>query len=380
MQGTIVGLQIYSLTKDELALGMIGGAEAVPAIIIALFGGWVADHFNRRNIVIISLSALSILTFLLLLISINCEWVISILGVWPIYIVIFFTGVARAFLGPAQFSLLPQTLPNPDFYKNAISWNSVLWQTSMVAGPPIGALIYSLHGVNVAYMSSLILLVISVIVFLLITSKPLPETKTQTNILTSLKEGLSFVFKKQEIISAMSLDMLAVLFGGAVALMPVFCDVVYHVPEQGVGLLRAAPAIGSIPMMLLLAYLPLKKNAGFKMLLCVAGFALSMICFSLNENYVLGVIILAISGAFDAVSVVIRQTLLQTLTPENMKGRVSAVSNIFVGSSNEIGEVESGVAAKFLGLQQSVFFGSIISLLVVVIMYFKAKKLRSLNL
>jgi MFS family permease len=380
MQGTIVGLQVYHLTKDELALGMIGGAEAVPAILIALFGGWVADHYNRRNIVLISLGALVVLTLLLLGISMNVGSVLKIFGVYPIYAVIFFTGIARAFIGPAQFALLAQTLPNKDYYKNAISWNSFVWQATMVAGPPIGALVYSYFGVDFAYGLDFILLLISVGLFLLMVSKAVPETKADVSIVESLKEGLSFVFGKQEILWAMSLDMFAVLFGGAVAMMPAFCDKVLHVGPEYVGLLRSAPAIGSVSMMLLFTYFPIRKKAGIKMLWAVVGFALSMMAFAFSENYILSVFILAVSGAFDAVSVIIRQTLLQTLTPENMKGRVSAVSNIFVGSSNEIGEVESGVAARMLGLQRSVVVGSFISLLVVGVAFAKAKKLLKLDL
>ncbi len=380
MQGTIVSLQVYDITKDELALGMIGGAEAVPAILIALFGGWVADHYNRKNIVLVTLSCLALLTIALLWISLDTSGVIHQYGVIPIYSIIFLTGVARAFLGPAQFSLLPQTLPNKEFYKNAISWNSVLWQATMVSGPPLGALAFSYFGVETAYVIDGCLLFLAVFFFLLLRSQALPASRQDVSIFESLKEGLGFVIGKQEVLWAMTLDMFAVLFGGAVAMMPAFCDKVLNVGPEGVGLLRAAPALGSIPMMLVFTYYPIRKKAGLKMLWSVVGFALSMMIFSYNENYVWAIIILAVGGAFDAVSVIIRQTLLQTLTPENMKGRVSAVSNMFVSSSNEIGEVESGVAAKALGLQSSVFWGSCVSVLVVGIAYFKAKKLRDLDL
>lgn len=380
MQGTIVSLQIYDITKDELALGMIGGAEAVPAILIALFGGWVADHYNRRKIVLWALSSLAILTILLLLISLNVSNVLSTYGVFPIYSIIFFTGVARAFLGPAQFSLLPQTLPDKDYYKNAISWNSFIWQATMVTGPPLGAVIYSYMGVHNAYIADGIFLAIAVLFFLAMGPKALHEMQAKTSVVESLKEGLHFVTGKPEILWALTLDMLAVLFGGAVAMMPAFCDKVLQVGPEGVGLLRAAPALGSVPMMLLFTYFPIKKRAGRKMLWSVAGFALSMMVFAYNTNYVWAVIILAVGGAFDAVSVIIRQTLFQTLTPEHMKGRVSAISNIFVSSSNEIGEVESGVAAKTLGLQTSVILGSCVSMVVVAVAFFKARKLRDMEL
>jgi MFS family permease len=380
MQGTIVSLQVYDITKDELALGMIGGAEAVPAILIALFGGWVADHYNRKSIVLVALSCLALLTIALLWVSLDASGVIHQYGVVPIYSIIFLTGVARAFLGPAQFSLLPQTLPNKDYYKNAISWNSVLWQATMVSGPPLGALAYSYLGIETAYIVDGCLLGLAVFFFLLLRSQTLQESRPDISILESLKEGLGFVIGKQEVLWAMTLDMFAVLFGGAVAMMPAFCDKVFNVGPEGVGLLRAAPALGSIPMMLVFTYYPIRKKAGLKMLWSVVGFALSMMIFSYNENYVWAIVILAIGGAFDAVSVIIRQTLLQTLTPDHMKGRVSSVSNMFVSSSNEIGEVESGVAAKALGLQASVFWGSCVSVLVVGIAYFKAKKLRDLDL
>ena len=380
MQGTIVGLQVYAITKDELALGMIGGAEAVPAILIALFGGWVADHYNRRIIVLIALSALALLTGLLLCVSWDISHVLTIYGPYPIYGIIFFTGVARAFLGPAQFALLPQTLPSKDYYKNAISWNSFIWQASMVSGPPMGALFYSYYGLHSAYVIDASLLLVSILFFVSMGAKALPEIKPDVSIVDSLKEGLGFVIGKQEVLWAMTLDMFAVLFGGAVAMMPAFCDKVLHVGPEGVGLLRAAPALGSIPMMLLFTYFPIRKQAGLKMLWSVVGFAASMMVFAYNSSYFWAVVILAVGGAFDAVSVIIRQTLLQTLTPEHLKGRVSSVSNMFVSSSNEIGEVESGVAAKALGLQFSVFVGACLSMVVVGVAYLKAKKLRDLHL
>lgn len=380
MQGTIVSLQVYDITKDELALGLIGGAEAVPAILIALFGGWVADHYNRRKIVLWALSSLAFLTVLLFLISLNVSNVLGQYGVFPIYAIIFLTGVARAFLGPAQFSLLPQTLPSKEYYKNAISWNGFIWQATMVTGPPLGAIIYSYLGVQNAYMADGMLLLVAVLFFIAMGPKALHEVQAGASMVESLKEGLGFVLGKPEILWALTLDMLAVMFGGAVAMMPAFCDKVLHVGPEGVGLLRAAPALGSVPMMLLFTYFPVKKRAGRKMLWSVAGFALSMMVFAYNTSYIWAVVILAVGGAFDAVSVIIRQTLLQTLTPEHMKGRVSAISNIFVSSSNEIGEVESGIAAKTFGLQASVLIGSCLSMVVVAVALVKARKLRDMEL
>ncbi len=304
----------------------------------------------------------------------------AVFGTVPIYSVIFLSGIARGFFGPATFSFMPQLLPDKNFYINAVSWSSTTWQGASVAGPAIGGLLYGFFGVQASYAADVALTVLAFLFFFLIGSKPLPATTERLPIKESLLSGIRFVFNNQIILSAISLDLFAVLFGGAVALLPIFASEILHTGPQGLGFLRAAPALGSVAMAVYITHNPIKIEAGKKMLFCVAGFGVCMILFGLSTNFYFSLLLLGLSGAFDSVSVIIRSTLMQTLTPEHMKGRVSSVNNIFVGSSNEIGSFESGSVAKLVGVVPSVIFGGCMTLLVVAITTFKADKLRKLNL
>ncbi len=388
IQAVIVSWQIFELTKNPLSLGLIGLAEAVPFISIALFAGHVVDNGDRKKILLNALWVLLICSFFLLALAINLGLLSLQLITGCLYFVIFVSGVARGFLGPAQFAIMSQTVEDKSHFGNAVSWNSTIWQTSQVIGPALGGLIFAFfgkhvgqHGYIAAYSFDVIFMATSIILFSGI--KLIPIVKTQINklsIFESLREGLQFVLKKQEILAALSLDMFAVLFGGAIALLPIYCKDILHVGAEGLGMLRAAPAIGSIIIMLLIAYKPIKKGAGKIMLYCVAGFGLSILFFGISQLFWVSFLFLAISGMFDAVSVVIRQTLIQTLTPEDMKGRVSSVNSVFVGSSNEIGSFESGLAASILGTVNSVIFGSCMTFVVVLVTSIKANKLKQLDL
>ncbi len=254
------------------------------------------------------------------------------------------------------------------------------WQGASVAGPAIGGLLYGFFGIEASYAADVLLMLLAFLFFFLIGAKPLPPTTERLPIKESLLSGIRFVFGNQIILSAISLDLFAVLFGGAVALLPIFASDILRTGPQGLGFLRAAPAVGSVLMAVYLTHRPMKVNAGIKMLIGVAGFGLCMILFGLSTNFYFSMLLLSLSGMFDSVSVIIRSTLMQTLTPEHMKGRVSSVNNIFVGSSNEIGAFESGFAARLMGVVPSVVFGGIMTLLVVGITTFKADKLRKLNL
>ena len=380
IQAVIVGWQIYDITEDPLSLGLIGLAEAIPSIVVSLYAGYVADMVPRKKIIIVVITALLLCSAALLFFTLDISNVLEQYGTLPIFAVIFISGIARGFMGPAVFSFMPQLVASKQLYTNAITWSSTTWQAASVAGPAAGGLIYGFAGITAAYATDAVLVLLSLIAFAFIGSKPLPENANPQNLMDSLRSGIRFVFDNQIILSAISLDLFAVLFGGAVALLPIFASDILETGPQGLGFLRAAPAVGSVLMAMVLAYYPIKANAGNKMLWSVAGFGVCIILFGLSRSFWFSMLLLALSGAFDSISVIIRSTLIHTLTPEYMKGRVSSVNNIFIGSSNEIGAFESGFTAKLMGVVPAVVFGGIMTLVVVGVTSLKADKLRTLDL
>jgi MFS family permease len=380
IQAVVVGWQIYDITKDALSLGLIGLAEAIPSIVVALYAGHVADHTSRKKIIVTCVLVLLVCSILLLAYTTDLGFFLRQQGVLPIYTVIFLSGIARGFMGPAIFSFMPQIIKNKELYANAVSWNTTIWQSASVAGPAVGGLVYGFWGITASYGLDVGLMMLASLFFILIPGRPLPVSTTKLKIKESLLTGLRFVFGNQILLSAISLDLFAVLFGGAVALLPIFAAEILHTGPQGLGFLRAAPAIGSVLMAVYITHHPVRAQAGKKMLLCVAGFGVCMILFGLSSSFWLSLVVLALSGAFDSISVIIRSTLMQMLTPEHMKGRVSSVNNIFVGSSNEIGAFESGLTARLMGAVASVVFGGCMTLTVVGFTAWKADKLRRLEL
>ena len=378
MQGRIVGWQIVQYTKDPFLIGVIYLTEAIPAILTALFAGHIADIIQRKKIIVVATVILSVFTSVLFSFTLKDNYVLHRYGILPIYAVIFFTGIGRAFIAPSFFAFMSQIVPRED-YPNATTWNSTAWQIGAIAGPALGGLA-CLIGINIAYASDFIMMLIALGLIAFIKSRPIPERLVREDLFTSLSKGVKFVFGNQIIVSALSLDLFAVLFGGAVSLLPLFSTIVLHTTSIGFGILGAAPAVGAVIMTAIMAYVPPFKNAGRNMLLAVVGFGVCMILFALSTNLILSVLLLALSGAFDSVSVIVRATILQIMTPDEMKGRVSSVNSIFLGSSNEIGGFESGLAAKIMGLIPSVIFGGSMTILVVGFTYLKAKTLRSLRL
>ena len=379
MQSVIVGWQIYELTHDALALGLIGLAEAIPFIMSSLFGGGhFADIFNRKKIILISTSVYILCAVALFLISSQFHNYLITFGTYPIYLVILVTGLARGFLSPAISAFAAQLVPK-ELYGNASTWNSIAWQTAAVTGPAIGGLIYGFFGIQVSYFLVICFSIAGLFFFSVIRKKPMPERSKEENIFQSLSAGFKFVFHNQIILSALSLDMFAVFFGGAVSVLPVFADQILHTGAKGLGFLRAAHAVGAIIMSLWQAHWPLFKHAGRNLLICVFAFGLCMILFAISTNFYLALIILMISGMVDNVSVIIRATIVQLYTPDEMRGRVSSVNGIFIGSSNELGSFESGAAAKLLGLIPSVIFGGTMTLGVVAAVRSLAPKLRKLS-
>jgi MFS family permease len=378
MQATIVAWQIFELSdKDPFALGLIGLTEAVPSILIALYAGHLVDSMSRKAIILRAMGILIFASFFLLFFSF--EFVQKQLGspILPIFGVIFLTGLARGFLAPAFFAFLTQIVKKEEM-PNAIAWNSTNWQIAAVAGPALGGLLYGFFGLSITYFIQTLLFLGAFTFAWLIKAKPKPEVNPEESLRERLFSGLHFVFNHQIILSAISLDLFAVLFGGAVALLPAFAADILNVGPMGLGFLRSAQSLGAIPAALALAYYPIRRSMGKILLVSVAGFGVCMILFALSTNFWLSFLLLILSGAFDSVSVVIRSNLIQTYTPENMKGRVSAVNSIFISSSNEIGAFESGLAAKLLGVVPSVIFGGFMTIFVVGLVGFYAKKLRRL--
>jgi MFS family permease len=364
MQSVIVGWQVYALTKDPLSLGMIGLAEAIPFLGMALYAGHVADKAVRKRIILISSVIYFACAVVLFFLSTGMDGIPGGKIVTIIYSIIFLTGFARAFFYPAQSALMAQIVPR-ELYVNSSTWNSTAWHIAAVTGPAVGGLIYGWLGIVSAYGAVLLFAATSILFFINLKRYPLPQNGKDEPLLDSLKTGLRFVFAKKVILGAMALDMFAVLFGGAVAMLPVFAAEILHTGPEGLGLLRAAPALGAVVMAIILAYHPPLHNAGRKLLAGVAGFGICMILFALSTNFYLSFLLLALSGVFDNISVIIRHSILQIFTPDEMRGRVASVNSIFIGSSNELGSFESGLAARLLGLVPSVLFGGTMTLLIV---------------
>lgn len=378
IQSVVVAWQVYDLTHDPLSLGLIGLAEAIPSIGVSLYAGHIADIIPRKRIILVCLSVLLICSLALLFFTLEPGKYLLEYGVISIYSVIFVSGVARGFITPALFAYMPQLIPR-ELYSNAITWNSTLWETAAIGGPAIGGFLYGFIGIQVSYLADVLLMFTGLILALGISNKPLPPESEEQGIIEKIRAGLRFVFNNQIILGAISLDLFAVLFGGAVALLPIFAKEILLVGPEGLGVLRASPSIGALMMAFYITHRPIKKNTGKILLYCVAGFGVCMISFAVSTSFWLSLFLLMVSGMFDCVSVIIRSTLLQTLTPENMKGRVSAVNHIFIGSSNEIGMFESGVAARLLGVVPSVIFGGCMTLVTVSVVALYAKSLRALQ-
>jgi MFS family permease len=371
-----VGYYVYELTNDPLMLGFIGLAEAVPAIGISLWAGHLADKHNRRNILVGCIAVLLVCSIALLGVALSQESMSQWALLASIYGIIFCTGIARGFFSPTNFAFLPQIVDR-ERLQNAITWNSSTWEVASITGLGLGGLIYGFGGVATAFGTMSLLCGAALVFALQIAPRKVPDFDHSETALSRIKAGLSFVFSKQIIIATIAMDLFAVFFGGAVALMPVFAKDILHVGPEGAGLLRAAMAIGAISMAVFLAHRPLGKNAGKIMMGCVAGFGLCIIGFGLSTHFYLSFAIMVLAGMFDEVSVFIRSALVQFQTPEHMKGRVSSVSSIFITSSNELGAFESGVAARAFGTVPSVVFGGLMTLAVVGVTWWRAPKLRS---
>lgn len=381
MQFIIIEWQVYSLTKNPLSLGIIGLMEVIPAISMALFAGHIVDQKEKKGLLFKCILGFSVISFGLFLLT----WppVVSDVStqtiLYSIYFLVFLGGLVRAFLGPTIFSLLALIVPKKE-YANAATWSSSVWQISSVLGPAVAGFYITWIGVHWSMCFVLACSIFALIALSQIATKPILNPKIGEPIMDSLKEGVKFVFNNKTILGALSLDMIAVLFGGAVALLPVFAQDILKVGPEGFGVLRAAPAVGSFLILIVSAYIPFNKNAGMKLLSAIFAFGICIIVFGLSSIFWLSVAALFLSGIFDGISVVIRQTILQLKTPDHMRGRVSAVNSIFVGSSNELGAFESGLTAKLMGTVTAVVFGGSMTLLTVFITGVVSPTFRKLDL
>jgi MFS family permease len=375
----VLSWQVFQLTHDYLSLGLLGLAEAIPAVSLALFGGYVADRNDRRKIIIIVMIFQLLSAVALTIISLHYEKHPELKSALPFYGIMFVVGLLRGFFSPAQLPLMTQVVPR-EAYANSSAWNSTFWHIAVVVGSAGGGLLLGFTGKLATYSIVIGLLLLGLIQMTRIAPRPLQKVLREEGMLVSIRQGLRFVFTNQFIFGALLLDLIAVLFGGAMALLPVFASDVLEVGEKGFGFLRAAPFIGSVAMALYMTKHPPVKNTGKKLLACVSGFSVCMIAFALSKSFALSIAILAISGAFDNVSVVIRSTILQLFTPDEMRGRVASVSTMFISSSNEIGAFESGFAAKLFGLIPSVIIGGSIALASVGATMMALPKLRKLSL
>ncbi|RKE98739.1 MFS transporter [Ichthyenterobacterium magnum] len=387
MQFVIIEWQVYALTKDPLYIGLIGLMEIIPALGMALFAGHIVDQKEKRNLLAICIALFSIISFGMFWITsptITETWSVQQI-LYAIYTLVFFGGLLRSFFGPSIFSLVALIVPKK-IYPNAATWNSSTWQMARVLGVTFAGFSIGWLGENdqmgVHWSLCIVfgLVMFSLVMLFSIKKKPILNPNIGEPMVQSLKEGVTFVFKTKAILGALTLDMISVLFGGAIALAAVFATDILGVGSEGFGILVAAPNVGSFLTMLVTAYIPIVRKAGLKLLVAVFGFGLSIIAFGLSSIFWISVLALFFSGVFDGVSMVIRQTILQLKTPDHMRGRVSSVNSMFVGSSNELGAFESGLTAKLMGTATAVVFGGTMTLITVLTTAFVSPTFRKLDL
>ena len=376
VQGVVVGWQVYQVTRDPLALGLVGLAEAIPFIGFALPAGQLADRIDRRRICLVAVGVLACCSATLF--GMTRSGFIRSGTVWAVYLVIFLSGIARSFLQPTRTALAAD-LVSRELYVNSITWRSSTWQFAAVAGPALGGLLLGFGGPALSYGVASALLLVALTVLLRITARPRPAAEDGATGLAGLLEGVRFVASQPVLLGAQTLDLFSVLFAGAEALMPLFALEILHVGAEGLGLLRAAPAAGSVLMSVYLSHRPLRGRLGRVLLVSVALYGVCISGFGVSRSFPLSLLLLSLSGMFDNISVVLRSTLLQILTPRHLLGRVAAVNAVFIGSSNEIGAFESGVAARLLGAVPAVVLGGVVPMMVVALIAWRVPDLRKLE-
>lgn len=380
MQATLISWEVFAITKDPFSIGLIGLVEFIPAVIMAIYSGYIIDKSDKKKLLHLSLAGNLLLTILFAYIT--SEHALAIFNksavLICIYMIAFLTGIARAFSGPTSFALVSMLVPKQKL-PNATSWHSSSWQIAAVSGPAVGGLLYGEKGITFAFIIMIIMLSFAVLVLFFIKPKPPVAILKKEPMLKSIQEGFRFVWHSKEILGVLSLDLFAVFFGGATALLPYFSDQILKTGPEGLGILRSAPGIGAIMVMLIINFIPMKKQQGKIMLLCVGGFGLMMIVFGLSTLFWISFAALLISGILDGISVIVRSTVLQLKTPEAMKGRVSSLNSIFIISSNELGAFESGFASRLMGVVPAVVFGGIMTISVVAYNWVKNPTIKRLS-
>lgn len=379
MQNLILSWLVYGITKDPLSLGLIGIAEIIPFLSVVLFAGNMADKFSRKKMVFWSTFVIFLASNFLYYLSMHEKDFEPSLLLTFYYSFVVILGLSRGFFGPASQSMVPTLVPAAVF-ANATTWNTTAFHIASILGPAFGGLLFGFGGAGISMPVIVILQIISLLLYYFLNYKQVYGESNNEPIFKRLSGGIKFVFSNQVIINSLSLDLFAVLFGGATALLPVFAAEVYHCGPQGLGMLRSAPAAGAVLMAVVLMWKPPGKGAGKILLGAVAMFGFCMIVFALSKNFYLSLFVLALSGAVDNVSVVIRQTLVQMNTPDEMRGRVASVNSVFISLSNEIGSFESGLAAKIFGLVPSVIYGGLATIGVVGVTAKIAPKLREMDM
>jgi MFS family permease len=379
IQEVVLAYEIYKITHNPLALGLIGLAEAVPFISLVLFGGHFADNRDKKKIMQVTLSLIIASSIFLLYASTQLQSADQDFHIYSIYAVIFIIGLSKGFFSPAASSLNPFLVPK-EVFANAATWNSSFWQLGSILGPGVAGFLYAYAGLSGSLMTVIALLLGVMVCIFQIESRPVPvKTVQHESIWHSLREGIAYVFKTKIILYSISLDLFSVLFGGVIAILPIFAEDILKVGAEGLGILRAAPSVGAVVTMVTLVYFPPLKHAWRNLILAIAGFGLATLVFGLSTNFWLSVTALFFTGAFDSISVVIRQTVLRFYTPDEMRGRVSSVNGVFVSTSNELGAFESGLAAKLFGTVPSVLIGAGVTMVLVSIVALTSKELFDLD-
>jgi MFS family permease len=373
MISVAVGWQIYNLTHRPLDLGLVGLAQFAPGVLLFLVAGHTADRYSRQSIIRVCYGAFAVCSVVLLSLSFR-----GLVSVWPIYAVLLANGAVRAFNGPAGQAFLPQ-LVKPEHFPNAVTWGSSFFQVATIFGPMAGGLIYGFAGSPTpVYVCTTVAYFIAVILLAAIRVDIAPRKNLEEPV-GMILEGIRYIGRSKLILGCMSLDLFAVLLGGAVALLPVYAREILNTGPYGLGVLRAAPGFGAVGVAILLAHYPLRRRAGLAMLYCVCGFGVFTIVFGLSHSLALSLVALVLTGAFDMVSVIVRSTLVQLKTPDEMRGRVSAVNMLFIGASNEVGQFESGVTAQWFGAVPAVILGGAGTIAVVLVWNWLFPELRRVD-
>ena len=370
---TVVAFQVYDLTRDPLALGWLGLVEAIPALSLVIFGGHVADRRERRTIVVVTSAAVTICALVLAGLAFVGATLLGILAV------IFATGIASGFERPALTALEAQVVPRDQAARGVSTLSSVSLSGAII-GPAAGGIAIALIGVTATYAVAALLLAVSTACLITIAPKPIPAPVEGEPFVQSLLGGIRYVRRTPALLGSMALDLFAVFFGGAIALLPIYATDILHVGAVGLGLLRTAPSLGSLVVMLVATRRPPSRHAGMTLLICVAGFGVSMIVFGASTVFWISLVALFVSGLTDGISMIIRQTILRVLSPERIRGRVASVNWVFIGASNELGAFESGFSARIFGTVPTVVGGGFVTLAVVGVTAFLVPSLRSLDL